>query len=311
MDPQLRKEFFSDKENSRGIPVYPLLLAVSGHRHIEPKSLEIVRKNTAEFLLETGSFWYHKQTSDQKEISPASILVLCGMAAGADQLVAEEVLRLKKEKPELSYKLTAALPMPKKIYEKDFSEGAERLQFLQLLDEADYTIEIPLTNEGQAWLDTHPGESLPSKHRMPQYEKLGQYLAANSLYLLALWDGMEIERIKMDSTGKKTGEIFTNDPIKPDSRGGTADVVRMKMEADLSDNAMPAALAGFPKLMEFSADLPVGSVFHIATPRVKKGFVQLAKDLTPGEFKIYEPYKNLSKQDSDSLSERNRANQNP
>ena len=225
------------------IPVYPLTVGVTGHRRILETAVEAAREQTRDLLTRLAEYWRKEQGARDGEISPAPLVVFNGLAAGADSLVAEEAVRLKQTRPELNVKLVAVLPAPQTIYEQDFTSSDEVDEFRRLLENADSVVEIDLTEDNRRWLEKNPGAELPWDYRKAQYEALGRSLAESSLYVLALWDGVEA-RLENDET------------VVADERGGTADVVRMKT------TAVPPA--GFQGRCEMQ---PYGAVLHVATPR--------------------------------------------
>ena len=234
------------------IPVYPLTVGVTGHRRILETAVEAAREQTRDLLTRLAEYWRKEQGARGGETSPAPLVVFDGLAAGADSLVAEEVVRLKQTRPELNVKLVAVLPAPQTIYEQDFTSSDELDAFRRLLGKADAVVEIDLTEDNRRWLEKNPGAELPWDYRKAQYEALGRSLAESSLYVLALWDGVEA-RLENDET------------VVADERGGTADVVRMKTTA--------SAFAGeSPLRLETTANdsrvaLANGAVFHIVAPR--------------------------------------------
>jgi len=127
----------------------PFILAVSGHRKIVSVYLETIRKQTAKILLQIGKNSQNRFSAVDGKGSRPSVIVLSDLAGGADPLVAEEVLKLKRESPELNVHLAAVLPMPPVFYQHDFSEGSTRDYFLQLFNDADFRVVLPLLPECQ------------------------------------------------------------------------------------------------------------------------------------------------------------------
>lgn len=237
-----REKFFSYTFDETNIPVSPLMLAVTGHRNIEPTASDSIREKAEKWFLRIGRNWQTKQGFRSGETSCAPILVLDGMAVGADTLVAEVVLKIKKEHPDLNFQLIAVLPMPKKLYENDFSQKSELDTFQRLCDAADCVLELPCVcgNESDSMLS--------EEERIAQYEQLGKYLVSNSMFLLALWDG----------------DCGVNGIPKA---GGTADVVRMKLNGVVSDSVIPIELESLTSKSGLGVIEPSGVVFHIVTPR--------------------------------------------
>lgn len=224
-------------------------VAMSGHRNVLPSVVEAVKQGTWEAL------------ECLRKTTGKPLCVLCGLAVGADQIVAEAVLRNREsvgtsgssESLDSRDVLVAVLPMPRAIYEEDF-ERDDVVEFARLAERADAVFELALNPEGAQWLETHPGERLPSELRMLQYELLGEALAQVGEGLLALWDGIPV---KCDADGRT---VFWE-------RGGTADVVRKFLE--IQGQRLPKEQS--PR------------VVHVAVPRTKKGQVRFAAGLETGE----------------------------
>jgi len=119
----------------------------------------------------------------------------------------------------------------------------------------------------------HRQEKLPGNLKKNQYEELGRYLANHCHALLALWDGIEVRR--------EEGSVIEDD------RGGTADVVRMKLEKDSS-------FFDIGKPVTSSDPVTPVSVFHIATPRFKGGRPRLSNNLTPGKLRTFPARKRIT-----------------
>ena len=168
-----------------GRPVCPLIMAVTGHRDIHPDAKDRIKAQVRETLLRIYKFW---QKANRGLRVP--LLLLNGMAAGADQLVGEVVLELKNEKGLDCLKLVSVLPMPWEEYQKDFQTSLEVSQTETLREKADAEIVIQQTGE----------------NRDEQYASLGKMFAHSAYLMLALWDGKE---------GKP---------------GGTVDVVRYELQ---------------------------------------------------------------------------------
>ncbi len=216
-------------------PIFPLTVGMTGHREFQEVARSQIREKTTLFFRNLCQLW--KELHEGKNVP---ILVFDGMAQGADQLVAEVVGELR-EKPETDcLKLVAVTPLPMEYYRKDF-KTAESLHVFEIaMMKAEARIELPLTEENQKC------EKLGQKiHRTEQYASLGKFLAMNSLVLLALWDGKDLE---------------TAHP------GGTGNVVRLKLDGGgfLQENLLKDL--HFHKIArEFGPSL--GGVFQIETPR--------------------------------------------
>ena len=265
--PSFRDKLFYYTLDNTKIPVSPLMIAVSGHRNIDPQSLAPIREKVEQWFLKIGYFWQKKQGFRPGETSCAPILVFDGMATGADTLIAEVLLKIKKERPDLNFQLIATLPMPKNLYINDFTQESELETFNNLCNEADYIIELPLVPENLPQTDEHSEYGLTEEQRMAQYEQLGKALASNSMFLLALWDG----------------DLGVNGVP---NAGGTADVVRMKLNGVVSDDVTPIQLETLAKDSGVGVIEPNGVVFQIFAPRVSQ---PSSKQQAPGNLYYYLP----------------------
>ena len=244
-------DFYSstDSQNGEEAPVIPLTVAVTGARDIDSESLEAVRRSIHEFFIGVGEYWQKQNGACNRNKTAAPILVLDGLAAGTDSLAAETVLQLKKERPDLHFRLAAVLPMPKKIYEEDFSTPAEKERFHRLFTAADAHLEI-MPDSKQKNVGRNSDVSLSPEERKRQYELLGEYLAFNSQLMLAVWDGENI--------------TLKNGCVPDEKRGGTAHVVLMKTEGITFCPRRPGTEG---PAEELGSTQVAGPVFQIFAPR--------------------------------------------
>jgi len=163
----------------------PFVIGVTGHRDPDPASLRAIEAKLRGQLRQ----W-------RKQMPSTPFIVLSPMADGADRFVARLALE-----PEVGAQLVVPLPMPRKLYEQDFSEDSlEEFRDVLKSHKAIY-FELP----------TLPGSNLSdidhySPKRDQQYALGGAFTARHCHVLIALWDN------------------------KPGKTGGTADVVRYKLE---------------------------------------------------------------------------------
>ncbi len=201
---------------------FPLVVGMTGHRRLFTADLPELKKQTRLFFETLWNGWKagHKSNSEMPPMT-----VLCGMAEGADMLVAETVLKLKAAKPNgMKINLVAVLPMSRNMYENDFQPGnalenGALKRFQNMLAKADSIVEMP-TNT--------PLE------KTEQYEKLGFYIARHSFILLALCE-------------EKTDEIKS---------GGSADVISIKLNGVRANSTFDS------ELLDFNC---VGPVFQLIT----------------------------------------------
>lgn len=117
-----------------------------------------------------------------------TLRIISALAAGADQWVAEEALKLK-------FELQSVLPFGREEYLKDFTDQDDAKYYLELLAKATGVIEL----DGMVGLD-ESGKRRPDSQ---SYEAVGRGILNQTDLLIAVWDGK-------DSRG----------------RGGTGQVVR-------------------------------------------------------------------------------------
>ncbi len=138
-----------------------ITVGITGHRDIPDEDIAILRAVIEVGLLEL-----------QANFKDTPLLILSGLAEGADRLVVEVAY-------EMGIAFAAILPLPKNDYAKDFTEPSSKQAFYTWLDRA-------------VWIETltqNSSEGLISYQRDQCYEQLGFYLAKNSQLLIALWDG--------------------------------------------------------------------------------------------------------------------------
>ena len=150
----------------------PLLIGITGHRNL-----------TASSAAKANMEIRHLFTELQKSLPNTPLHLMSGLADGADRVAVKAAL-------EMGVDVQAVLPMPRSMYEKDFSP--ESLDdFNELIDRDNVElIELPL-----------PGSMNPSSaakygtERDQLYAQLGEYLILRSGILLALWDGCNSDLI--------------------------------------------------------------------------------------------------------------------
>ncbi len=188
-----------------------LIIGVTGHRDLR---VEDIARLEAVALEEYSLL--------QKNYPCTPITLLSALADGADRLLARVALAS-------GMRLAVVLPMPSDLYEMDF-DAASLAEFESLVAKAEYLTELPvmrgLTRED---IVEH------GFNREQQYAQVGAYLAARSSILIAMWDGVELQKI-----------------------GGTSQVVRFKLDGIPEPFAPPHS----------ELDAPDGGpVYHIVTPR--------------------------------------------
>ena len=171
-----------------GPELLPVVVGVSGHRALRPQDVPALESAVAGIFSEMRAAWPR-----------TPLLVVSPCAEGADRLVARVALRH-------GARLLVLLPMPRALYEADFS--AASLEEFRLLadDPRSRTMEIPLL------AGTSPASVLApaGEDRKLQYLRMGTFLARHCHVLIALWNG------------KPSAEV-----------GGTAQIVAFKQTGRL------------------------------------------------------------------------------
>jgi hypothetical protein len=194
----------------------PLVVAVTGHRDLVPAEIAGLRDRVRSFL---------GRLRDDNPERP--VTVMCGLAEGADRLVAEEAIAL-------GLRLSVSLPMARDSYVRDFVSDASRAEFDRLCAHAVEVFELPLAPG-----ETHASIAAPGPGRSRQYAQLGVFLCAHCHVLLALWDGKPSDRV-----------------------GGTAQVVRFHHD-DVMAGYAPASASSRLVLADDESDL----VYHVVCSR--------------------------------------------
>ena len=184
----------------------PITLGISGHRDLRQQDRQILRQSVRQI------FQFIRQHYPNHPLE-----LLSPLAEGADTLVAQVAL-------EENLRLISPLPLPQYLYEMDFDTPEAQQTFTELLKPAE-VINLPL-------LDTEKNLSTYGKARDIQYAQVGAYVARHSLILIALWDGLPLEKT-----------------------GGTSQIVKLKLTGDMKD---------LPKDYQ---NAETGAVCQILTPR--------------------------------------------
>jgi len=181
----------------------PITLGISGHRDLREQDREILRQSVRKIFQKIRQ---HYPNHPLELLSP--------LAEGADTLVAQVAL-------EENLRLIAPLPLPQHLYEMDFGTQTVQQTFTELLKQAQ-VINLPL-------LDTEENLSTYGEARDQQYAQVGAYIARHSQILIALWDGLPLEKT-----------------------GGTSQIVKLKLTGEMKD---------------YYQNAETGAVCQIVTPR--------------------------------------------
>lgn len=209
----------------------PLLVGVTGHRDLRADELPVLEKSVKDILANLRS-----------RFPSTPIVVLSPLAEGADQLVAKIALDFRLP-------LAVPLPMPANVYQADFQTSEQRQNFRDLLNHASGHQVLPFVTNVDIDQILQPGPE-----RDLQYAQVGEWLAEKSNVLIAIWDGVDNEKI-----------------------GGTGSVVKRR-------------LCGAPPARASFYERPTGrEVFHIMAGRTSTTAVAnpgKITELRPSELQV-------------------------
>ncbi|MDM8557691.1 hypothetical protein [Candidatus Parabeggiatoa sp. HSG14] len=195
----------------------PITLGITGHRDLREGEKDILREAVRKIF---QFIQKHHPNTPLQLFSP--------LADGADRLVAQVAL-------EENVQLIVPLPMPKDLYEIDFQTHDSKTEFDELLEKAQekgQVFELPLLEDKEKIRSY--GEA-----RTKQYAFVGAYIARHSHILIALWDGLPL-----------------------DKSGGTSQVVQFRLMGKMKD--LPKCY----QLQHGPLDIPnTGPVCHVVTSR--------------------------------------------
>jgi hypothetical protein len=149
----------------------PLTLGITGHRDLREEDKE----KLCDAIRQLFQFLrLHYPQTPLKLLSP--------LADGADRLVAQMALEEKVQ-------LAVPLPMPRDLYRNDFETPDSKAEFDDFWEKAQDKFELSL-------LEGNTPEKIKSYgiNRTKQYAFAGAYIARHSHILIALWDGLHLEK---------------------------------------------------------------------------------------------------------------------
>ena len=185
-------------KNNNGVPVYPYVAAVTGHRSFaKPGEVEGIPGFTEEDIKETFKSQLRPMAKLWRKScgkANAPFVLLTGLADGADQIAAEAAIELVEHEPELNIKVVAVLPMPEHLF---INTIKNKTKYNDLIEKVSFKIALSLTkdnigHESEMWGDSEEAE----RRRQDQYAGLGHFLAVHSHVLFAFWDGIPSTQIK-------------------------------------------------------------------------------------------------------------------
>jgi hypothetical protein len=220
------------------------MIGVTGHRDLRPADHSVLERTVRRAI---------EELRDQCPHTP--LIVLSALAEGADRLVARVAL-------DVGLSLIVPLPMPQAEYEKDFDKPGSHDEFQSLLGQAKWHFVV-------AEAENIELTGLEGIARSQRYALAGAFIAQSSQVLLALWDGVDSNKV-----------------------GGTSQIVRYVQQG------VPRHLADLLKgttglnSVASTLDEPVGQgvVKCIPTPRVSNPD---PRGGSPAEIQVSYPHSNL------------------
>jgi hypothetical protein len=170
----------------RAFDATSLVVGITGHRNLHPVALPALRTRLRTFFIELTERHPH-----------LPVVLLSSLAEGSDQLAAQVAL-------DLGLRVIAPLPLPVALYREDFDNPGSLIVFEQQLQRVEI-LELPLRHGVSIEEASQRG---PARDR--QYAQAGVFVSSHCQILLALWDGVESDRL-----------------------GGTAQVVRFHLLGEL------------------------------------------------------------------------------
>jgi hypothetical protein len=210
-----------------------LVIAVSGHRELKKGTEEAIKEKIKAVL---------KQLADCYKHTP--VLVITGMAAGADQLAVSVVKDLQQNGYSRQIKYRPVLAMPEEAFlARDFDEVAKVTFHEQMGDVKGHTI-LPI----DAPHTVNQLQNNEMNARTQQFSRLAELLAKSSQLVIAVWDG------------------------KPGGAGGTSEVVNRKLgRFKIEESELPLLHSYHRQRLESSSvglnPLGLGPVYHIRAQR--------------------------------------------
>jgi len=163
-----------------------LVVGITGHRNLHPTGVPALQAQLRAFFAGLA-----------ERYPQLPVVLLSSLAEGSDQLAAQAAL-------DLGLRVVAPLPLPVALYREDFDSPASLALFEQQLQRVEI-LQLPLRHGVSAEEVAHRGAP-----RDRQYAQAGIFVSSHCQILLALWDGLDSDRV-----------------------GGTAQVVRFHLLGEL------------------------------------------------------------------------------
>ena len=143
----------------------PIVIGVTGHRHLRDQDVAKHREHVCELFTEL-----------RRRYPTTPLRIVTALAEGADRLVAEVAL-------EGGHELLVPLPLAPADYEHDFPASVAEFHSILRRVPPEEVFVLPQDE------DVDPEEPTPQHLREKRYRAVGVFLAQQCHLLLALWDG--------------------------------------------------------------------------------------------------------------------------
>ena len=161
-----------DSNVSDGAGALPLVIGFTGHREFRDEDHLGIEQRIREVF-----------QGLQEKYSSTPLILLTSVAEGADRMAARIAL-------EMSIDYIIPLPLKPETYRTDFSTEKSNSDFDELLAKANRWFTLPIV-EGS----DESSVSTAGYERNLQYAQVGAYIARYSQIMIAVWDGVVVERL--------------------------------------------------------------------------------------------------------------------
>ncbi|HEX5707921.1 MAG TPA: hypothetical protein VFX96_11530 [Pyrinomonadaceae bacterium] len=192
----------------------PLVVGVTGHRDLRASDYPSLEERVREIFVLL-----------LKEYEHTPITLLSPLAEGADRLTARVAL-------DLGVQLIVPLPMPRELYEADFTAEGSLAEFRELIARAESAPEIELVGG-----HTEEEVSNPLAARNALYENVGAYIVGHCQILIALWDGVDLgltggtsSIVKFQTGGLPRRYDPTRNPLDAVERGPVKHIITPRVK---------------------------------------------------------------------------------
>ncbi len=194
----------------------PIVIGVTGHRHLREADLPGYRARIVEFFERL-----------QRRYPATPLRVISALAAGADRLVAQLAL-------DRGHELIVPLPLVPEDYERDFPDSVAEFRAIlgRVPPQQVFIWPRPTAGNGSKWCES-------AAERDRQYQEVGAFVAEQSHILIALWDGVPNETTAGTAAvvalklGRSTGgDAAAQTALDPDDSGPVFHVHAVRSGSD-------------------------------------------------------------------------------